>query len=286
MKKLVLNLLALSLLLMGTMEVNAQIQTPRPSPTAKFTTTVGLTDVAIEYSRPSVKDRTIFAADGLVPYGKMWRTGANSATKISFSDDVKLAGQEVKKGDYAVVTIPSEKEWKVMLYPYEGGNWSSYTEKTPAVSFVTPALKSGNKVESFTIDLNNLRDASATLDMMWDKTMVSIPLELNVDDQVMASIKKTLAGPTGDDYYAAASYYHDSGKDLEQALMWIQKATSEGDPKFWQVRREALILADMKKVDAAIAAAQKSMELAEKAGNEDYVRMNKKSIEEWSKMKK
>ncbi|GJM36159.1 MAG: hypothetical protein DHS20C18_51600 [Saprospiraceae bacterium] len=285
MKKLVLNLVALALVLMGALEVNAQIQTPRPSPTAKISTTVGLTDIDIEYSRPSVKERTIFAADGLVPYGEKWRTGANSATKVSFSDDVKLGGQEVKKGAYAVLTIPTEKEWKVMLYPYESGNWSSYADKEPAVAFSTPTMKSGNMIESFTIDLHNLRDASASLVMAWDKTLVSIPLELNVDDKVMAGIKKTLAGPTGDDYYAAASYYHDSGKDLEQALTWIQKATQVDEPKFWQVRREALILADLKKYEAATKSAKKSMELAEKAKNDDYVRMNKKSIEEWAKMK-
>ncbi len=285
MKKLVLNLVALALLMMGTLQVNAQIRTPQASPTAKFSTTVGLTDVTIEYSRPSVKERTIFAADGLVPYGKMWRTGANSATKISFSDDVKLGGVEVKKGDYAILTIPSANEWKFLLHTYESGSWSSYTDKEPTVSFTAPVKKSGNMVESFTIDLNNLKSTGASLNFSWDKTMVSVPLEVNVDDQVMANIKKTLAGPTGNDYYAAASYYHESGKDLEQALQWIQKATSVDEPMFWQVRREALILADLKKYDAAIKTAQKSMELAQKAENDDYVRMNKKSIEEWSKMK-
>ncbi len=285
MKKLVLNLVALALMMTAALQVNAQIRTPSASPTAKFSTTVGLTDVAIEYSRPGVKERTIFAADGLVPYGKMWRTGANAATKISFGDDVKLGGQEVKKGDYAVLTTPMADQWKFMLYPYESGNWSSYTDKEPAVAFTAPVKKSGNMVESFTIDVNDLRSTSASINFMWDKTMVSVPLEVNVDDQVMANIKKTLAGPTGNDYYAAASYYHESGKDLEQALTWIQKATKVDEPMFWQVRREALILADMKKYDAAIKAAQQSMELATKAGNDDYVRMNKNSIEEWSKMK-
>lgn len=285
MKKLVLNLVALALMMMTALQVDAQIRTPSASPTAKFSTTVGLTDVAVEYSRPSVKDRTIFAEDGLVPFGKIWRTGANAATKISFSDDVKLGGQEVKKGDYAVLTTPTANEWKIMLYPYEGGNWSSYTEKDPAASIKAATKKSGNMVESFTIDLNDLHSTGASLNFMWDKTIVSVPLEVNVDDQVMANIKKTLAGPTGNDYYAAASYYHESGKDLQQALEWIQKATKVDEPMFWQVRREALILADMKKYGEAIKAAEKSMALADKAGNEDYVRMNKKSIDEWSKMK-
>ena len=284
MKKLSFIIFTLTVLSLVSFDLNAQIRTPQASPTATFSQQVGLTDVEIVYSRPSVKERTIFAADGLVPFGKMWRTGANAATKITFGDDVKLAGKDLKKGAYAIVTIPTATEWTVNFYPYESGSWSSYTEKEPALSLTTKVESLPFSVESFTITLNNLKSNSADLLMYWEKTIVSISIEAEVDTKVMNDIKLTLGGPTQNDYYQAASYFHDNGKDLKQALEWIKMANAE-DPKFWQVRREALILADMGNFPAAIQAAEQSKALATKAGNEDYVRMNDKSIAEWTQKK-
>jgi tetratricopeptide (TPR) repeat protein len=279
MKKLLLNAIAFCLVV----SASAQIKTPSPSPTSELKQTVGLTDVTITYSRPGVKDRTVFSKDGLVPYGKAWRTGANSATKIAFSDDVKLGGQALKAGEYAVLTTPNEKEWKFMLYPYESGNWSSYTEKSPAATISAMPKASGRKVESFTIDVNNLRNNGANIDFIWDNTLVSVPLEVEVDKRVMADIERVMAGPSANDYYAAATYMHESAKDNAKALEYVQKANSMGEARFWMLRREALILADLGRKKEAIQAAQKSLDLAQTAGNEEYVTMNKKSIEEWSK---
>lgn len=261
---------------------NAQIQTPAPSPTAEVKTRVGLTDVTLLYSRPSMKGRTIFAADGLVPFGSVWRTGANSATKLSFSDDVKLGGQALKAGDYALLTKPGANEWTVMLFPYESTNWAGYPEKTPAATFTVKPEKLGNSVESFTMDINNYSNDGAHIELMWDMTKVSLPLAVEVDGKVMAAIDRMMAGPSANDLYAAASYMHDTGKDLNKALEYIQKANAMS-PQFWTLRRESLILADMGKKADAINVAKKSLEMAEKAKNDDYVRMNKASIAEWSK---
>ncbi|MEL7020188.1 MAG: DUF2911 domain-containing protein, partial [Bacteroidota bacterium] len=252
------------------------------SPGAKFTTTVGLTDVTVEYARPSKKDRTIFAEDGLVPYGKIWRTGANAATKVVFADDVKVAGQAVKAGEYAVVTKPMANEWTVMFFPYESRNWSSYTEKTPAITTTAKVSKLGASMETFLINVGMVKNNSAHLQFIWDDVMASVPMTVEVDERVMTSIEKTLNGPSGGDYYNAATYYHTAGKDLDQALAYVQKATKVDEPKFWQVRREALILADLGRTKEAIAAAQLSKDLAMKAGYDDYVRMNEKSIKEWT----
>jgi hypothetical protein len=282
MKKLVLTCLTLVALTAFATFANAQIRTPQPSPTTTLSTTVGLTDVEITYSRPSMKGRTIFAADGLVPFGAMWRTGANAATKVTFGDDVKLGGQDVKAGSYAVLTKPGAKEWTVMLFPYEGGSWGSYREKTPAATMMVKPVKVGHTFETFTIDVNNMRNTGATIDLLWENTAVSLPLEVMVDERVMADIKRVMAGPTANDYAAAAGYMHDSGKDLNKALEYIQKATNVESPRYWQVRREALILADLGRKKEAVAAAKKSLSLAKEAGNMDYVRMNEKSIKEWS----
>lgn len=283
MKNLFINLFSLAVLCLVGTSGYGQIRTPAPSPSSTVKQAVGLTEITIDYSRPGVKGRTIFAADGLVPYGKMWRTGANAPTQISFSDDVKVGGKELEGGDYVILTIPTASSWTVNFYPAEGGGWGSYTEKEPAASVKANTDALPFSVESFTIAFNNITSTSADLMFYWDQTIAAVPIEVEVDKKVMADIERVMSGPTQNDYFAAASYYHESGKDLNKALEYIQKATSMEPARFWQVRREALILADMGKKKEAIAAAKRSMKLAEEAGNDDYVRMNKKSIDEWMK---
>lgn len=280
------NFLLLSFLMLSLLGVNAQVSAPSASPTATLSQKVGLTDVSIVYSRPSAKGRTIFGPDGLVLFGEIWRTGANSATKFSFSQDVTLGGVSLKKGEYAVLTVPGAKTWNVALYPYESSNFMSYVEKDPAASFsVESAQMEGVSVETFLINIDNVTATSATIDLMWASTYVAIPLEVNTDAQVMASIESTMAGPGTNDYFAAGSYYHDSGKDLNKALEWVQKATKTDTPRYWQVRKEALILADLGRKKEALEAAKLSLDLAKTAGNMDYVRMNEASIAEWTAKK-
>jgi len=242
-----------------------------------------LTDITVEYSRPGVKDRTIFAADGLVPHGEVWRLGANKATKITFSDDVTVNGQALEKGAYAVLATPAAAEWTFHFHKFEAAYFSDYVELTPALSVSGKTQSIPWPMETFTIMFGDISTEAAKLEFMWEKTLVSLDLGVAVDETVMSNIDKVMAGPSPNDYYQAATYYHKSGKDLKQALTWIQMATNVKDKKFWQVRREALILADLGKKKEAIAAAQLSKTLAETAGNMDYVRMNKASIMEWSK---
>ncbi|MCB0633277.1 MAG: DUF2911 domain-containing protein [Saprospiraceae bacterium] len=283
MKRLVLNYCIVFAVALLSQPLVAQIATPAPSPGSKLTQSVGLTEVNIEYSRPGVKDRKIFAADGLVPFGEVWRTGANTATKITFSDDVKVDGQELKAGSYAILSKPAADSWDIMFYPYDNGNWMSYPDKEAVVTVKAKTMNAGHKIENFTITIDNIGTDQADIIFAWDKTAAVLPLSVEVDKRVTAAIERVLAGPTANDYYAAASYYHETSKDLNKALEWINKATEGDNPMFWQVRRKALILADLNRKKEAIEAAKKSMELAEAAGNADYVRMNKKSIEEWSK---
>jgi hypothetical protein len=262
----------------------AQIETPAPSPAAKVEQVVGLTTVTVEYSRPSMKGRTIFAEDGLVPFGKIWRTGANAATKITFSDDVTINGSALKAGSYAVLTIPTAEKWTVNFYAFESSGFGSYVEKTPDVSVTGKVKDLGVSLENFTISFHDIATNSASLGFAWDNTYVNLDLGVEVDERVLGSIEAVMAGPSNNDYFAAASYYHTSGKDLGQALEWINKATSGDSPRFWQVRRKALILHDLGKTEEAIKAAEMSLSLAKEAGNDDYVRMNEKSIADWKNM--
>ncbi len=277
-------LIALTVMALWAWSAQAQINTPAPSPSCKLQQTVGLTEVTVEYSRPGVKGRTIFAEDGLVPFGKMWRTGANRNTVITFSDDVKVEGNDLKAGSYALYTIPGADAWTIIFYT-DTNNWGlpqEWDTSKEAARFVVRPVEHCF-TETFTINIDKLRNESAEIQLIWERTLVPIKLEVDVDSKVMADIKRVMGGPTRSDYYAAARYYYEADKDLEQALEWVRKA-NELDPRYWQYRLEAQILAKMRRYDEAIQAAKKSLELAKEAGNEDYVRMNQKDIDEWSKM--
>lgn len=281
MRKQLLSLAVAAMALLFTTGLTAQISTPSASPGAKIETTVGLTDVMVEYSRPGVKGRTIFADNGLVPFGEIWRTGANQATKITFSDDVMVAGAEVPAGSYAILSKPMADKWEVMFFTYESGSWNSYVEKTPAATVSAKSASFPGKVENFTIMFDEYTMDGANLYMMWDKTMVALPIKTKVKEAVMAEIDRVMAGPSMNDYYNAASFVSDNG-DKKVALEYINKAVEMGgdSPRFWMVRRQGLILADLGMKKEAMAAFTKSMELAKAAGNMDYVRMNEKSLKE------
>ena len=173
MYKFLFTLLTISLFSIGNM--NAQ-ENRAPSPSAKLVQKVGLTDVTIEYSRPGVKGRTIFAADGLVPFGKKWRTGANAATKITFSDDVKIDGNDVPAGSYAIVTTPDKDSWAIHFFPYESTRWSTYGNAEPMLTINAVPQMLSNSTESFLITVDELRDYSAKVVMQWEKTMVAFPI--------------------------------------------------------------------------------------------------------------
>ncbi len=272
----------LGLFMAFALQSEAQIQTPSASPSAKSEYMVGLTKVTIEYSRPSKKGREIFG--GLVPYGEAWRTGANSATKITFSEDVIFGGQELAAGSYAILTKPMKTEWQFMVYPYASGNWGSYLNAdVEPVTFTVPSGELPFEMETFTIDVGHLRNKSARVWFLWDRTSVGVELDVHTAKQVEASIEKTMAGPSAGDYYSAASYYLDEGKDMETALMWINKSIEmDNQPKFWVMRRKALIQAELGDYKGAVATAKRSKELAMEAGNNQYVQMNEASIKEWS----
>ncbi|NER14039.1 DUF2911 domain-containing protein [Leptobacterium flavescens] len=266
----------------AALTVNAQVTTPQPSPTAKIEQKVGLTDVSVTYSRPSMKGRTIFG--NLVPYGELWRTGANANTVISFSDDVKVGGQELKAGSYAIFTKPSATSWEVIFYA-DTNNWGTpgeWDESKVAAKVSANVVKVPFKVESFTIDFNNLGNSGANLEFIWEQAYVAVPFEVPTEKAVLASIERTMSGPSVNDYYSAAVYYLEEGKDLNKAKEWINKAISNREqPAFWMYRQKSLILAKMGDKKGAIAAAKESLKLAKAAPNADYVKLNEDSLKEW-----
>ncbi len=278
MKKIIL-FLGCTLL---SFSMSAQIQTPAPSPAAKLQQKVGLTDITIEYSRPSKKGRTIFG--DLVPYGKVWRTGANAKTKITFSDDVRVGGKELKAGTYAILTKPEAQNWEVIFYTdIEGGAPSELDQSKVAASVSAEVFPIPFDVETFTIDLNNLSNNGANLEFIWEKVYVAVPLEVPTQTKAMESINTVMAGPGAYDYFQAASYYFQEDKDIKKAKEWIDKSIENiGEEKpFWMLRQQALIYEKAGDRKGAIKVAKASLAAAEKAGNADYVKMNQDSLKEW-----
>jgi len=260
--------------------LEAQVQAPSPSPTATLKQEVGLTDIEITYSRPGVKDRTIFGE--LVPYDQFWRTGANATTKVSFSDDVMIGGKKLEKGTYSLFTYPGKDEWTVifsnsMSLPGADG----YDKSNDAVRIQVKPEDHPTKLETFTIDVNNIRNNTATIDLVWENTIVSIPVSFNTDEKVFASIDKVMNGPTGNDYYAASGYYLSAGKDLEQAHKWATKAVEMTDAKFpWIIYNKAQIEAELGNKEEAVKTAKQAITAAKAMNNDHYVMLNEKLIKE------
>ncbi len=250
-----------------------KVEFPAPSPACTIKQRVGLTDVEIEYSRPSVKGREIFG--GMIAYGKVWRTGANKATKITFSTAVKLNGTEIPAGTYALMTIPGKDEWTVIINK-GSDQWGAYKydEKGDLARIKAKPVNLSQAVESFTIDFDNLRDESAEMDLSWDKTRVPVKIEVDVTEKVLSQIKEVMASDAKQKpYYQAAMFYYNHGQDLKQAKEWVDKAIAEREAHY-MVYLKAEILAKLGDKEGAIAAAKQSSELAEKASDPSFVKLN------------
>lgn len=270
--------------LVASFTLQGQISTPQPSPFAKMHQVVGLTDVSLEYSRPSMRGRTIFG--DLVPYDKLWRTGANARTKVTFGDDVTIAGNTLKAGTYAIFTKPGMNSWDVYFYTESGGGGTpaDWDDSKVAAKANVPVNKMTEDVQTFTITIDNLTNNGATLSMWWEKTYVEIPFGVPTVDKAKNSIEAVMDGPSANDYFSAALYYLQEDMDLNKAKEWIDKAVSMNERAFWMSRQQSLIYAKLGDKEGAIKAAKKSLAAAQAANNADYIKMNMDSLKEWGAM--
>ncbi|TDD77073.1 DUF2911 domain-containing protein [Flavobacterium caseinilyticum] len=280
MKKI---LIALAIII-ANFSIEAQVKTPQSSPKAKLMQTVGLTDVEINYSRPSARGRAVFG--NLVPFGKVWRTGANENTTISFSDDIMIDGKTLKKGKYSLFTIPKIESWEVIFYKTTDnwGNPEEWKEDNVALRTTVKPETLNRRTETFTIGISGLDDNFAFLEISWENSYAALKFEVPTQKTAIANIEKALAGPTAGDYFSAAQFLHQSNGDSTKALMYVNKALDMSkDKPFWYNRLKSLIQAKLGDKKGAIETAKASLAAAEIAKNQDYVKMNKDSIEEWSK---
>ena len=265
----------------------SQINTPRVSPASEVQQMVGLTEIEIEYSRPSMRGREVFG--NLVPFGKVWRTGADNSTKISFDTDVIISGKTIQSGTYSIFSIPNKESWEIILYS-DVELWGvprDWSENKIVFSsmFDVKKLKKSNTVETFTISFNDLTNNDVNMSISWENTSVDIKIEVPTRSMVESDINKVLSdNPKSSDYYAAAVFYRQENINLDKALEWMNKAIEMNEsPRFWQYRQQSLIMAANDKFADAVDAAKKSLNLAIEADNQDYIKMNRESIAEWSK---
>lgn len=274
-------------LLIGAMALmfsvsEAQIQIPAASPAGSVSSVIGLTEVKIEYSRPRLKGRKIFGEkDVMYPHGSMWRTGANSGTRISFSDDVKVENVAVPKGQYLIFTWPGAGEWTVSLYKdiSIGGNLNGYDPSKDAAKFKVKTKKLAEKVETFTISIDDIAPDNKTgkVTLAWENTSVPINIAVDFDAKVMKAIEANTTVNPGN-YYQAASYYLDTGKDLKKALEWMNLALESEPDAFWMLHQKAKIQKGLGDKKGAIESATASINSAKRDGNKEYQTMNQELI--------
>lgn len=282
MKKCIFFPLFALLIILGIEVNNAQLRTPAASPFAKVSQVIGLSETTIEYSRPGIKNRVIFG--GLVPFDKIWRTGANGSTIITLAEDAMIEGNKVPAGKYSIYTIPGKKEWTIILNKNLKGGMN-YPEGQDQCRFKVKPKALRDKVETFLISFSDVKNNSAYVDLAWEKTLVRFKLEFDVDGKIMAQIESDLTKPTLDAnwYYSAANYYYENGKDLNKALGWINKSLELNANAYWVFRVKSLIQAKLGDFAGAVETAKIGKVKAQEGKNDQYVKYNEDSIKEWSK---
>ena len=268
MKKLLLGICFIS----AAAFTNAQFKMPAPSPGQTIKQDFALGTIELVYSRPSIKGRKIFG--DLVPYNKVWRTGANSSTKIKFTDVVEMNGKRIDTGTYALYTIPGEDMWEVILN--KGiGNWGSngYKESDDIIRFKVPVMRIKPELETFTMQFANVKPESCELHIMWDKTAVSIPIKALIKDRMRTDLEKAMKGDKKP-YFNAAQFYYEFDNNNAKALESIKGAVAANPKAYWMWLYKARIEQAMGDKAAAMASSQKSLELAREEKNDDYIKMN------------
>ena len=264
-----------TLVALAFINVNAQLRTPAPSPTQTLKQDFGVSSIELVYSRPGMKGRKIFG--DLVPWNKVWRTGANSATRIKFNDDVTVGGHPLKAGEYAIYTVPGENEWEIIINK-GSANWGTeYKQEDDIFRVKAKPTKLPFSIETFTMDFSDLTPTSCKLQLMWDNVYVDVPITTDIDKKVMAQINN-LMFKDNRPYFSAAMYYAETGRDLNQALDWFNKAIEQNPTAYYMYYNKASALAKLGRKEEARTTAQKSMQLAREQKNDDYVRLNEKLL--------
>ncbi len=247
---------------------------PQPSPTSTISQNFATSKIELNYSRPSARGRKVFG--DVVPFGKFWRTGANSATVITFADDVKINDIEVKAGKYGLLSFPNETEWIIVLTKdLTVSSEDAYKKENDVARFTVKTEKLGDYVETFTIEFANMRNDKVDIMLKWENTAVRLNVISFYDQRITKQITEVMAKDTRP-YFGAANYYYENNKDLTQALAWVNKAIEANPSAYWVWLLKAKIQKGLKDYNGAMESSNKSMELAKEGGDDAYVRNNEK----------
>lgn len=270
--------IALSAIVAAT-SLQAQVKMPQPSTTQTISQEFGLGKIELNYSRPGLKGRAAFGDNSLLaPLGQVWRTGANGATTITFTDEVVINQVTIKAGKYGLLSIPGKKEWTLIISKDVNVNQPSmYKQENDVVRVTAPAMSMKDRVETFTMQFANVQNESCELHLMWDKTAVSLPIQTFIKARIAADMEKALDGDKPP-YFAAATFYNEWMKDNEKALANITKAIEGNKTAFWLYLAKARIQRDMGDKVGAKTSAEECIKIATEAKNDDYVRMAKDLI--------
>ncbi|HRD40786.1 MAG TPA: DUF2911 domain-containing protein [Bacteroidia bacterium] len=273
---------ALAIAVMTTTSVNAQLKTPAPSPLQTLKQAFALSDITIEYSRPSAKGRVVYG--DVVPLGKVWRTGANSSTKITFGEDVKVEGMDLKAGTYALYSVPNKDSWDLMFYKdlTLGGDVANYKKENEVLKITVKPSALTEKVETFAINVAEMTANTAAIELVWEKTRVAFKVTAEIDSKIMKTIENTIIKDNRP-YFAAASYYYENDKDLKLAGEWVDKAIANNPKAYWVVLLKAKIQYKAKDLKGAAVTAEQAKTLAAADQDDAYVKQAEKIIADCKK---
>jgi len=280
-KKFSLSLMALAMAFISQAQT---VKVPAPSPLQTLKQNFALSEITIEYSRPSARGRAVYG--DVVPFGKVWRTGANGSTKITFGEDVKVEGKAVKAGTYALYSIPGKDSFTFMLYKdlKLGGDVANYSAENELIRFAVKSSKVTEKVETFTMNVSDITASSSNIELTWENTRAAFNVTADIDASIMASIDKAL-NKDNKPYYQAASYYYENNKDMKLALEWVNKAVEQNPKAYWVVLLKAKIELKLKDKAAAKASAEKVIEMAKADKDDAYIKNGENLLIEINKLK-
>ncbi len=280
-KKISLSLLALAMAFGASAQT---VKVPAPSPLQTLKQNFALSEITIEYSRPSARGRVVFG--DVVPFGKVWRTGANGSTKITFGEDVKVEGKAVKAGTYALYSMPGKDSFTFMFYKdlKLGGDVSNYKAENELIRFTVKSSKLTEKVETFTMNVADITASSSNIELTWENTRAAFNVTADIDASIMASIDKAI-NKDNKPYYQAASYYYDNNKDMKVALEWVNKAVEQNPKAYWVMLLKAKIELKLKDKAAAKASAEKVIEMAKADQDDSYIKNGENLLIEINKLK-
>lgn len=255
---------------------NAQVKMPAPSPTQTIKQDFGIGSIELTYSRPNTKGRKVYG--DLVPYNKLWRTGANAATRLRLSEPIEMGGKKIDSGSYVLYTVPNEESWEIIIN--KGlNNWGTdgYKESEDVCSFKVTPTKTKSKVETFTMQFSDIQPESCELQIVWERTVVSLPITVNIKEKIRAQIEAAMQTNKKPNWQAA-QFYNEYDNNPVKALEYANKATEENPKAFWIWLYKARLQQAVGDIAGAKASATQSLNLAKDAKNDDYVKMNKELL--------